>query len=550
MMCQMKTWMKTLLVVVLCLGVKCAAMCPRGCDCDDQRLRAVCEVEARLDYVPHTLNPALKQLILLDNQIRGVKSSLSVYRNLELLDISRNQLTTLGENNFLESNRIETMILNTNALTAVHNNTFNGLVSLKKLHLSDNKISEINSNTFKPLIGLETLDLSLNQIQWISGDAFRGLHNLNQLNLKSNVLNAIPSNSFQFVPKLQVLDLSQNSIHNISDDSFAPLMSLTDLYLEGCSLSAIDSHSFRRLTNLSTLRLNSNHLEEIPSKAFMDLTLLEELKIGDNYFKTISPKVFSSLQHLRTLDINKCQYLSWIELGSFDGLSHLERLEISHNKLLTNIDNNVLSDIPNLRYLTLRSNGFVTLQLEFVNTIERKIYLDVRDNPFHCNCSLEWLRHYLLQSNTSVTQMVNQTSEYISYPFLNLLGTVLGVECVSPPSLHTKLIVDLGNDEFGCFELDTKIPIIIAILIGVLLISGVMIIFVIRCKYGLSGLVKNQWLTGDNSTTNAISQRNDLNYRKPEFVFIPNIDLNIDETEGHLQETARYPLKMTPITEL
>ncbi|CAG2163352.1 unnamed protein product [Oppiella nova] len=536
-------------MVWMCWTCRVTSMCPRMCVCDDHQLRTVCEWEAHLEYVPHTLNPALKQLILLDNHIRGIKSSLSVYRNLELLDISRNQLTTLGEDNFLESSRIETMVLNENKLTSVQNNTFNGLVSLKKLYLSQNNLQEVNANTFRPLSGLEFLDLSLNQIRYISVDAFRGLHNLNQLILKSNLLNAIPSNSFQFVPKLRVLDFAQNPLHNLTDDSFASLMSLTDLYLDNCSLNAIDSHSFRGLVNLSTLNLTTNHLEEIPLKSFSDIILLEELKIGQNSLKSLPKRVFSSLQHLRTLDISKCEALSSIELGAFDGLPHLERLELSNNKQLINIDNKVLSDIPNLRYLNLRSNGFITLGLEFVNTIDRHIYLDVRENPFHCNCSLEWLRSYLLLSNTSVKQMVNTTSEYISYPFLDLLGNVVGVECDSPPALHSRLIIELGSDEFGCFELDTKIPIIIAILIGILLICGVMIIFVIRCKYGLSGLVKSQWLSGDN-TTNTLSHRNDLNYRKPEFVFIPNIDLNIDETSAALEETTRYPLKMTPITEL
>ena len=235
-------------------------------------------------------------------------------------------------------------------------------------------------------------------------------------------------------------------------------------------------------------------------------------------------------------------------MGAFDGLSHLERLEISGNSLLTNIDNNVLSDIPSLRYLSLRSNGFLTLQLEFVNKIGRKIFLDVRDNPFHCNCSLEWLQSYLLEINGS-KQLINDSSEQISYPFLDLLISVSRVECQSPPVLASKLLIDLGRDEFGCFQLETKIPIIIAIMIGVLLISGVFIIFVIRCKYGLSGIVKNQWFSNENNT-NANSLSNDLNYRKPEFVFIPNIDLNVEESSRALEEAVRYPLKMTPITEL
>ncbi|XP_054167516.1 slit homolog 1 protein-like [Oppia nitens] len=550
MMCQMKIVL-VVQIVMTCIMSCVHSMCPRGCHCDDSRLRTVCQSEAELQFVPHTLNPALKELILKNNHIRGVQSSLSVYRSLELLDISFNQLTDLGENNFLESNRIETMVLVTNSLTTLKNYTFNGLSSLKKLYLSDNKLEEINANVLKPLTLLQILDLSHNQIRYISSAAFNGLTNLIDLNLRSNQLNAIPSNSFKFVPNIKALDLGSNMLINITKSSFASLANLSELRLDACFINYIDIHAFNRLNNLTILRLNNNNLEEIPTNSFEDLIALEELKIGENHFVNIKSKVFSNLIHLRTLEITKSHSLSFVELGAFYGLTHLERLELSHNKLLTNIDNNVFSDTPNLQYLNLRANGFVTLQLGFVNTFDRKIFLDVRDNPLHCNCSLEWLYNYLMQSNTSsVKQVINGSNDYISYPFFDLLGTIVGVQCESPPSLQSKLITDLHRDDFGCFELDTKIPIIIAILIGILVFSGVIIIFVIRCKYGLSGLVKNQWFAADNNTISGGSHRNDLNYRKPEFVFIPNIDINIDENNSALEETIRYPLKMTPITEL
>jgi len=238
-------------------------------------------------------------------------------------------------------------------------------------------------------------------------------------------------------------------------------------------------------------------------------------------------------------------------MGAFDGITNLERLELSHNKLLKTIDPYIFNGLPDLRELILTANAFTSLQLDFVNSLDRKIFLDVRDNPFTCNCSLEWLRSYLLQTtNSSVDRIKNISSDETSYSYMDLVLSVARVKCENPPALKNKLIVDLHRDEFGCFELDTKIPIIIAILIGILLISGVIIIFIIRCKYGLTGLVKNQWFSGDNSGNNTNSLRNDLNYRKPDFVFIPNIDLNIDESNRAIEDAVRYPLKMTPITEL
>ena len=266
MKCQMSAsfvkYLTILVIVTTVYVLEVSGMCPRGCICDDLKLTTICGSDAHLEYVPHTLNPALKELLLYDNHIRGIKSSLSVYRNLQLLDISRNQLSSLGEHNFLDNSGIETIVLKSNVLTSIENNTFNGLTSLKRMYLNDNKLFELNANAFRRLSSLQTLDLSENRISYISVDAFRGLNNLIQLNLRSNQLNAIPSDCLQFVPNLQILDLGSNPLFNISNDAFYYLnYSLSELFLDDCSLTGLEDHSFRGLNRLSILRLTNNHLK-------------------------------------------------------------------------------------------------------------------------------------------------------------------------------------------------------------------------------------------------------------------------------------------------
>lgn len=223
---------------------------------------------------------------------------------------------------------------------------------------------------------------------------------------------------------------------------------------------------------------------------------------------------------------------------------------------MTHIDPVVFDGLPNLRYINLRENAFETLDADLIQqNMERVVFLDVRDNPFTCNCSLEWLGNYLLKSfNFTENYKTANFSSEDSFSFMNLFESLSQVKCQNPPQLRGKLLKKLNRDDFGCFELDTKIPIIIAILIGVLLMSGVIILFVIRCKYRLAGLVKSQWFVTENDTS-INSMRNDLNYRKtsPDFVIIPNMDLNIEESNRltvACEEAVRYPLKMTPMTEL
>lgn len=254
-----------------------------------------------------------------------------------------------------------------------------------------------------------------------------------------------------------------------------------------------------------------------------------------------------------------------IEHGALNGMPLLERLEIAHNHLLSHIDHTILDVLPNLQYLNLRGNALNTLQLNMPNDMANNmIILDVRDNPFTCNCSLDWLRSYFLRgTNYSQYSYVIPSSSYAasshlnssinennSNPFttLNLFMSISQVYCDSPHILYNKLIMHLHSDDLGCFQLENNIPIITAIMIGILLVCGVLIIFVIRCK--LAGIVKSQWFS-EGSDANTL--RNDLDYRKPDFAIIHSMDLNIDEnrhTAAALEVALRCPLKLTPITEL
>ncbi len=50
------------------MGVQ--GFCPHHCDCDDTSMRVECFPEAKLDVIPITLNPSIKQIHLRGNKIR------------------------------------------------------------------------------------------------------------------------------------------------------------------------------------------------------------------------------------------------------------------------------------------------------------------------------------------------------------------------------------------------------------------------------------------------------------------------------------------------
>ena len=57
--------------------------------------------ESGLDVVPITSNPQNRRLTLKNNNIKSIVASLTFYRELEALDLSQNNLSSIGRRNFV-----------------------------------------------------------------------------------------------------------------------------------------------------------------------------------------------------------------------------------------------------------------------------------------------------------------------------------------------------------------------------------------------------------------------------------------------------------------
>lgn len=546
-------------IAALSSSILASRTCPRGCICNDQQLIARCDKSAQLDYVPHTLNPSVKELYLSHNNIRGIKSAFDLYKNLILLDLASNNLQMLGEKNFIANSRMETILLMYNNISDIQPNTFSGLFALKKLDLSYNLIEALNGTTFQQLKALQFLDLSFNNIRALNKDAFTGLHNLVHLNISNNLIVKFTFDLFQHVPNLLSLNSSFNQLESLDDDQFNPLPKLTSLDLSNCYINKVDKFAFRGMNNLRHIFLDGNYLETIPSNAFLENNIIQLLNIGRNRFQTLHSNGFANLKQLQFLYISNNSMLKDIHYNAFYGLDNLELLEISDNENLCHIGRNVFDNLFSLSSLILSNNNFTTLEVDLITRFKKSadLFLDVRGNPFNCNCSLEWLNfHFIRMFNKTISSNPeyffgkNYTFNVFNmdsllnnnYSDLIIRENAMEVKCATPFALQNKLVIKLHKDKFGCFVIESFVPIIIGAFFGVFIIIGVIVLFIIRCKYQLSGFVKNQLYTENTQI--------DL-YHKPEFVFVPNSEYNTMYKDNRLEDlTARYPLRMTPITEL
>lgn len=484
---------------------RAVAFCPQGCTCDDETLVVSC-IEANLDVIPITLNPAIQRLVLKFNRVKSVDAAFQFYGELQYVDLSHNHLVSIKSRSFEAQKKLVEFHLNHNRMSQITNKTFEGLKQLKVLSLRGNFLEDLPDRMFTPLNLLEELDLGQNRISRIDSAAFAGLPNLRVLYLDDNMLKVVPTPTFPHLASLAELHVGLNSFNSLPDDAFKGLTKLSILDISDASLLNITDNAFRGLGTLRKLVLTGNRLTTIPTKPLSILTRVEELSIGQNDYISVEALAFQGLTNLRQLDISGTPRLERIAKGCLSGNLNLESLTISSNKRLETIEDGAFAGLPNLRHLVLRDNAFTTFSESTVAWPElRKI--DVAENPLYCGCNIRWLMELLIQRNTSQ------------------------VLCASPSNLKNKQLKSLSPDDLGCAMHNTRQQAIIgAICATAAFCAAVLAVMLYRYRRAMQSALKS------------------VKWEKPK---ISGKECEYQKT--HLEDDYRHqaqPYKPEPVTEL
>lgn len=416
------------------LVVSGLANCPQGCKCDDRTLIVNCG-EGPLDVLPIALNPSIQRLVIKNNKIKTIDSSLQFYAELIYLDLSINHLFNIPARTFAHQKILEELHLNHNKIGSINNKTFIGLNSLTVLNLRGNFLDTIGYGVFSTLSKLEELNLGQNRISRIEIGAFDSLTNLRVLVLDDNQLSMVPSPALAPLSNLAELFLGINSFRTIQDGAFEMLPHLNNLDLKGAALLNISLHAFRGLENsLRQLELSDNRLQRVPTVHISELVRLEELSLGQNDFQIISEGAFVGLKNLRRLEISGSMHLRKIQAGAFATNTNLESIIITSNKMLNEVQEGALSGLPHLKHVVLRDNALTTLDEGLFPWAELHT-IDLTDNPILCDCRILWLRNLLVLKNSS--QLTNRQQETTIY-------------CHAPERLRAEPLVAISPTLLGC----------------------------------------------------------------------------------------------------
>lgn len=381
------------ILLILALAKLNKAICPSRCQCFDQKLEASC-IDAGLEVVPIQLNPEVQTIILRDNRISNVHYTLSFYIQLRTLDLSVNKINVLGSHNFEYQNNLVHLNISYNEIVSLGKDTFKGLQGLKALDLSYNRISFINKTAFRDTVHLELLVLSFNNITYFEDpEIFSTLKSLRILKLDNNQVLDVPSNVLSNLPhqSLHYLYLNENLIDTVIENSFPfTLTNLHTLSLSSNNIFSINESSLDTLRTLHTLDLSNNNLSVIPTKQLSKLNALVNLDLSGNNFSNIDSIAFKSLFSLKSVKLNLIPNLESIDQRAFVDNVQLETVIINENMNLKELPNKLFQGNINLKSVSLKGNSLRKLEASHF-PLERISFLDLSDNPLHCDCNLLWL---------------------------------------------------------------------------------------------------------------------------------------------------------------
>ncbi|KAI9280056.1 hypothetical protein BY458DRAFT_501237 [Sporodiniella umbellata] len=298
-------------------------------------------IEITVDFANVCTN--IQHLSLVDNKYGVLPASIRLFRSLEHLNVSGNQLANLDHAHLESLSRLQTLRAVNNQLKSLPAFFATAYPHLTSLFLSNNALTDF-PRVLCDITSLAYLDISFNKISSFPEEMGRLTH-LVGLYAMANVINTGLPPSFLNLTKLKELDIRQNLITDLDVVSHLPTLEillvdynstsivhfeitslkqlkmyknhltqfnlssaagvdhLTELNLSNCKLSSLPEDLFKNTLSLEHLVLDSNTLTTLPLSIGV-LQRLTQLSIHSNYLE-ILPAEIGRLCELKVLDAQK-----------------------------------------------------------------------------------------------------------------------------------------------------------------------------------------------------------------------------------------------------
>uniref|UniRef100_A0A4W4HJQ2 LRRCT domain-containing protein n=1 Tax=Electrophorus electricus TaxID=8005 RepID=A0A4W4HJQ2_ELEEL len=392
------------------------ATCPGPCQCFSITTM-ICS-DDQMMALPADIPPQVRTLIVVASSVGAVAFREEVH--LTKLVLLNNPVNMVSSHAFEQLTGLEELEISGSPLMAIESGAFQTLCKLSTLLLNNNKLKILPPGILDVLQRLQTLQLRGNGLQYLGTKHLHNLHNLQHLDLSFNQL---PSATLQ----LRILSLRGNQVTNLPQGIFTQLKSLEELNLRDNRVSELSAGVFPG--SLKKLVLRGNGLVQLPSTAFGDLRYLTHLDLSHNRLSTIPAELLQNLSSLEYFSISANQ-ISELHGTSFQGLLNLKTIHLQANNL-SFLEADLFKDQEEMSRLFLSRNRLQSLPYGFFESFGIESLVQLHDNPWHCNCSLLYLREWLEYSSGAVEE-------------------VSQILCFSPEPVRGKRLASLGKDQLVC----------------------------------------------------------------------------------------------------
>uniref|UniRef100_A0A7E4V7N8 LRRCT domain-containing protein n=1 Tax=Panagrellus redivivus TaxID=6233 RepID=A0A7E4V7N8_PANRE len=350
------------------------------------------------DGVFDKVGTRLKHLVLNNNIIRTIDPLLLKETvNLEVLDLSHNNLVALPNATFYALKRMQRLNLQNNQLTTIPDGVFSQMKELHTLDLSNNKITNITKDSFRGLESLEVLRLSGNTLTNIHPEAFTPLKSLKKLVLSKNRLNKV---TIHGLPNLETIFLNNNLFKQISNAVLRDLPALKVLCFDRNQITKITTKDFvnlKKSSHLMSITLAENKIKDIDGNAFEPVQQITSLSLQNNALTSLTSAsdhvaYLAPLRNVNSLFLSGNQ-LTEICDEQLTPLTALSDLSLDRNKI-TKIEKGAIRGLA-LKKLFLNDNALYALPDGLFDDLSDQLQvIDLSGNNWQCVCS-GWLNVWL-----------------------------------------------------------------------------------------------------------------------------------------------------------
>ncbi|XP_065081113.1 leucine-rich repeat-containing G-protein coupled receptor 5-like [Ochlerotatus camptorhynchus] len=234
--------------------------CPRMCTCDmvDSLKRADCSHENLI------------------NAYTDVPTS------VEILDLSINKISSIGNDDFKEYTHLVKLFLSENSIQTISLYAFSSLRELHILDLSHNRLEQLNEDLFESNELLIELNLSNNNFMTMQNQPFLNSPSIMNLDLSACKIPQLYDSLFGYMPKLTTLDLSQNLMITLPKEPFVPLKRLRIIELYENQWQC-ESSSVRATINWMKKRIDSIQIENCFLNPYKTKAKFEKMELDPRF---------------------------------------------------------------------------------------------------------------------------------------------------------------------------------------------------------------------------------------------------------------------------